>query len=220
MTILLCFNVFSTGVPARDSELLEVWKQILKLNGVNIALVDSTNGELFEVQQPNVRIVKDCNRPTFEFWMKYMKSSTKSDEICGIIMNSDIIPSQSLIDLLNTNPNVMKANDCWALTRWNIKSCKPKDFANATLFGGASSQDVWVFKLPLFNVMNSDVNFFLGKWGCDNRFAYELKKHGYKVTNPCRTIKTYHLHNVGITREPLTERIPPPYFPVSPCNLK
>lgn len=227
MTILLCFNLFKTGVAARDLELGEVWKQLLQLPHVNIAVVmDVTKGEFPEFEQPsNVRIVPNCTRPTFAFWMEYMKTCAQQDETHGIIMNSDIIPSISFIKLLNDKPNVMGTKDCWALTRWNIKSCDELDIAKATLFGNGQacsqgSQDVWVFKLPIFKTMNESVNFFLGKWGCDNRFAHELKKHGYNVTNPCLSIKTYHLHNVTITREPTTNRIPPPYLLLPPCHLK
>lgn len=33
---------------------------------------------------------------------------------------------------------------------------------------------------------------------CDNRIAYEIKKAGYNISNPSRTIHTWHLHNSGV----------------------
>ena len=69
-----------------------------------------------------------------------------------------------------------------------------------------------------------------GVAGCDNRLVYLLQQAGMIVTNPSRTIKCYHLHNVqwrsylfdaaGVARGgDKIERIPGPYGFAKPKTL-
>ena len=56
------------------------------------------------------------------------------------------------------------------------------EFAGLMFQGGAApiSQDAWMWKSPLPPAL-SDIDFKLGKPGCDNRFAYELRTAGVRV---------------------------------------
>jgi hypothetical protein len=55
------------------------------------------------------------------------------------------------------------------------------------------SQDAWIFRAPLPTALR-DIDFKLGKPGCDNRFAYELRVAGLRVTNPCFAVTVVHRH--------------------------
>ena len=72
-----------------------------------------------------------------------------------------------------------------------------------------------------------DSDFYLGKLGCDNRIAWELKNVGYSLTNDCNLIQSVHVHEtkkrnykqtfVGSKEhEENKEVVPPPYLYVYP----
>ena len=144
-----------------------------------------------------VRINK---RPTYNDYLKVI-SAFHSD--ISIISNSDIYFDETLSYL-----KFLKENECFALSRWDVNKNR-----QSVLIGPQFrkySQDVWIFK----NILNIQADFELGRLGCDNRFAYELKKAGYFLKNPAMTIKIHHLHleerkHCG-NHDP-SKTIPPPY---------
>jgi spore maturation protein CgeB len=78
-------------------------------------------------------------------------------------------------------------NKCFALTRYDLQ-----EDGNYKFHERKDSQDTWIFKGHINKNING--NFCLGTRGCDNKIAYEIAKAGYEITNPCLTIKSYHLH--------------------------
>ena len=86
-------------------------------------------------------------------------------------------------------------------------------------------QDSWIWLGEIRSLENSD--FYLGKLGCDNRIAWEIKNVGYSLTNDCNLIQSVHVHEtkkrnykqtfVGTKEhEENKEVVPPPYFYVYP----
>jgi len=145
------------------------------------------------------------HRPTYN---DFFKMANALDQEISIIANSDIYFDDSL-DCLK----FLDENTCYALTRWDdtLHGC--------IFFNRRDSQDVWIFKNPIKSVK---ADFEIGKLGCDNRIAYELKQAGYRVANPSRTIKAYHLHSEVRTENEnhdKRETIPPPYEYVLPVEL-
>ena len=74
------------------------------------------------------------------------------------------------------------------------------EFAGLMFQGGAApiSQDAWMWKSPLPPAL-SDIDFKLGKPGCDNRFAYELRTAGVRVyictsIYTCIYVYSYNMH--------------------------
>jgi hypothetical protein len=65
---------------------------------------------------------------------------------------------------------------CLALTRHDVRP------QGLVFQAGAApiSQDAWVWRAPLPPTL-SEIDFKLGKPGCDNRFAYELRRAGLRV---------------------------------------
>lgn len=106
-----------------------------------------------------------------------------------IIANADIYFDESLL-LLAT---VDLRDKLLCLSRWDIQAD-----GSARLFEYAYSQDAWIFQAPIRSIKS---DFCLGVPGCDNRLAWEAQAAGLLVTNPCRSIRAYHLHGSGLRRK-------------------
>lgn len=139
------------------------------------------------IDSPNVKvpsshpklIMESCkNRPQYDDFFLLMKPYLEGVKI---IANSDIYFDDSLSYL-----KYLKKDVCYILTRWDVRNEKPV-FLNRSW-----SQDAWIFRSHLKKILG---NFELGRLGCDGRIAYELTQAGYKVLNPSKTIKAFHLHS-------------------------
>jgi len=105
-----------------------------------------------------------------------------------IIANADIHMDSSL----GLVRDMDLSGRCLALTRHDVVNGGKARSFNA---GAAPiSQDAWVFKAPLPEGVLPNVEFLFGKPGCDNRMAYELRRVGIRVTNPCFRVIANHLH--------------------------
>lgn len=118
------------------------------------------------------------SRPTFRNYFEVINRVSGNDDI-NIIANSDIYFESLDFDV--------RHHQCFALTRYE---CATGAFLNRR-----DSQDSWIFRGLIRNVDLMYCSFSLGRPGCDNRIAWELRNAGYEVTNPSLTIKTYHLHS-------------------------
>ncbi|KAJ1495718.1 hypothetical protein T484DRAFT_3236711 [Baffinella frigidus] len=96
-----------------------------------------------------------------------------------ILANADVHFDKTLEKVVNLDLR----GRALALTRFDVK---PQGLA---FNPGAApiSQDAWIFRAPLPGTLQN-VDFKLGKPGCDNRFAFELRVAGLRVTNPCFSI--------------------------------
>jgi hypothetical protein len=100
-----------------------------------------------------------------------------------IIANTDIY--FDFVNIVKIKSS-LEEDMCFALSRWDVQ-------ADGDIVHHASwdSQDTWIFKGFIKPVSG---NFFMGRPGCDNRIAYEIMTAGYKVRNPSRSIRSFHLH--------------------------
>jgi len=146
-------------------------------------------------------------RPTFAEIFRLTKNFPNS---INCFCNSDIYFKKETIHLLNG----LKENECYALTRYNLKG--GKEVFSPYIKG--DSQDSWVFKGMIKPIA---ANFTGGMWGCDNRLAYEIKQAGYTITNPSLSIRTIHVHAIDDRNHRRTpdNTIPPPYHLVTPTRL-
>ncbi len=88
-----------------------------------------------------------------------------------------------------------------ALLRWDVPASG--NIHEATLFGPrADSQDTWVVRVAdvkatfaaRATAFQGVKGIPFGQMGCDNAFAMEMLKERFRVINPARTLKTYHMH--------------------------
>lgn len=121
------------------------------------------------------------------------------EENVYIIANSDIY-----IEDLPILPN---NNQCFALTRWEVGKNGAITFLNRK-----DSSDMWIFRSRIKSPSYAD---FHNLPGCDNRINWEIRNIGYEISNPSRTIKTYHLHN-GAKSYDGSKRVNKPYLFLEP----
>jgi hypothetical protein len=148
-----------------------------------------------------VVIVGSSSKPTYNDFFFAINKVAKDDDI-SIIANGDIYFEAGLRENLRTLTNKV----CYALSRWNIRLD-----GMAELFERWDSQDTWIFRGQVKGVFG---DFCVGTLGCDNRIVHELRKAGYMVLNPSKTIKTYHVHSGALPRNAhhdLSVTVPPPY---------
>ena len=106
----------------------------------------------------------------------------------------------------------MDPGEAFALSRW-------EDLPGSRgLLDRCDSQDAWIFRGPIKNV---SADFTAGIRGCDNRLAAELHKAGYRVSNPSRAIRAFHLHRSGVRHygHAPADAVPPPYLLIDPAEL-
>jgi len=154
----------------------------------------------------NVEVIRSQNKPTYKFFFDKINESTQLDDI-NIICNSDIFFDDTI-----KLAEKIEYKQVFALSRWDWKP-------NGTSihFNRPDSQDVWIIRGKINNVFG---DFTLGVRGCDNRIAHEFHAAGYMVSNPSKTIKTYHVHNSNIRNYTFNDVVPPPYRTIQPEELK
>lgn len=152
-----------------------------------------------------VIMVESPGKPTYESFFQKINEITGPDDI-NIICNSDIYFDHT-IELANA----IKPKQVYALSRWDV--IHPWQIIH---FDRADSQDTWIIRGKIEGVFG---NFTLGTRGCDNRIAYEFSKAGYAVSNPSKSIKTYHLHRSNIRNYTMADVVPPPYLTIATSSL-
>ena len=72
------------------------------------------------------------------------------------------------------------------------------------------SHDAFAFRLPYPKFLIESVDFHLGTPGMEARMIYELDRMGLKVTNPCKSVTCWHVHQrrrIGEYRFPVVNTL-------------
>ena len=154
----------------------------------------------------NVIVIESSEKPVYRAMFDKLNQLSGPDDI-NIICNSDIFFDDSIL----LTEQHLQHRHVYALSRWDYLNSH-----SAQLFDRGDSQDTWIWKGYLQNVIG---NFTLGKRGCDNRIAWEFKDEGYYISNPSRSIKTYHVHNSNIRNYSNTDVVQGKYLHVHPASL-
>ena len=133
-------------------------------------------------------IVNFENRPTYNQFFEETKNYPYD---INILANADIYFNDTLALVKGISPR-----EAYALTRWEVnKKGTIVPFEEMHVENkhakAKHSQDVWVFKGAVERVQG---NFHLGRPGCDNRIAAEIRRAGYKLSNPSFQIQCIHKH--------------------------
>lgn len=196
---LLCTSYYETGNPIRDAE----FSKCRDLHLISQHIDHILNLGTLKVDHPRVTNIS-YERPTYE---DFLKEAKKLNYDYTVIANSDIYFDESL----NWIKQIKMDKTMIALTRWDMDN---NGFAK--FFNYEWSQDVWIFK----DLPEGIGKYFLGLPGCDNKFAYEAELLGFKVLNPSKDIKTYHVHNSNARNYGEQDRLPPPYKEVAISSIK
>jgi hypothetical protein len=145
------------------------------------------------------------SKPKYDLFFQKINEITGPEDI-NIICNSDIY-FDNTIELANK----IQHKQVYALSRWDV--IHPWKIVH---FDRQDSQDTWVVRGRVDGVFG---DFTLGIRGCDNRIAYEFNKAGYTVSNPSKSIKSYHLHKSNIRNYIMSDVVPQPYLTIKPSSL-
>ncbi|QDS88902.1 hypothetical protein EC9_30970 [Rosistilla ulvae] len=194
---------------ARLAEIVECLHRNVAANAVDeVCLLLETCSGPFE--HPKIKARPISGRPLYRDLFEWARESCKSNDDLSIVCNSDIYFDSSLLALQRT----LQANQCVALTRWDVRNN-----GSAILFNRNDTQDAWIFRGPPRDIVD---DFPIGVPRCDNRIMYELRRAGYLVINPAFSVRSYHLH-AGQREEydqtKLSAFVDPPYQYLWPHNL-
>ena len=203
--IVLITSYFLSKNHLRQQEL----DQCLKLNSENtlidkIILLNDCHYDLnflddnYKIYQ-HVDSALFCNkRLIFKDVFNFINEFCMEGDIC-IVSNSDIYIDFTIDGLLSKSLD----NIFLALSRYDEGELKVK----------GDSQDTWIFKHPLkINIEECDFTF--GAPGCDNALAYIALNSGFNVVNPCKSIRTHHLHTSNERSYSFKDTVKKPYYVV------
>ncbi len=180
----LFVNQYTDPSPIRNAELLECVRR-------NKAIFDE--------------VVSLDGRPSYNDFFIRINEVAKSGDI-SVVANSDIYFDSTAVHLDN-----LSADQCYALSRWEVKPD-----GTSEMYAKDDSGDAWCFRGAV-KPMKVVADFPLGFCGCDNRASLLMEMAGYQVLNPAKTIHAMHLHCSGIRHyDRIKDRIRGPYLLITP----
>ena len=189
-TRLLAYqSLYEDPSPARNAE-LERCRELVHANPLvtqRVYLRESTLPPRV-IDTPAMRVVLRRTRPTFRDFLDLFEGG----DTINVLANSDVYFDETLALVAR-----LGRRDCFALSRWDVQPD-----GSSRLFDEPASQDVWCFRGRVPDAL--EASFFLGWPGCDNRFAHEVARAGYALTNPARSLRCHHLHLSGVRSESWT----------------
>jgi hypothetical protein len=195
-------NLFMSFFIPKEEERL---KELFKVLRFNLACEDIERIYLLSEHEINlpeefkvhkIKVLRTESRTTYKDCIEAANAAVKDDSTISIIANCDIYFDDRNLRLIK---QLNFTDTAFALSRWDVDNT-----GKARHFNYEWSQDTWIFKGMIPDIESS---FIFGVPACDNRFAFEMKKHFRRIANPSFTIKTYHLHNVGVQRYSEADRL-------------
>lgn len=185
MDLVVYSQYYRTRTPDRQLEIDECLRRNLNHPGISrmVLFCESDAPPVPEGTVP-VEVVSSDERITYAEWFRWVKRQGSG---IGLLLNADIYLDEGLEHLTATcnGPDTFLA-----LTRYNPGHAgfHLNDYPHWT-------QDVWGVRadaeLPESLLYAS--SFPLGFPGCDNRIAYVMWSHGFRVRNPCYHVRSVHL---------------------------
>lgn len=129
---------------------------------------------------------------------------TSSDDI-SIIANADIYFDDTVVLFA-----ALDLHEVYALSRYDLRT------DGTSIMNPALGIDTWVFRGRIRGVR---ADFPIGSWATDVRFNAEILLAGYRLLNPARTIRSYHVHTSGIRNYRSRSEYPGPEATITPHVL-
>lgn len=181
---------FKSRNPKRNEEFLSC----LECNARNpmieriYLLVD--DGHLPDFSSNKVHILRLGNRPTYQDWLRL--ALRKSAGCIAVLANTDIHFDETIGNLKKLLAEPLRFV---ALSRYDMVGAGFELHKNPEW-----SQDTWALAVPdrPDEALIKALDFPLGVPRCDGKVAYTFLLHGYSLHNPCRHVKSYHLHDTPV----------------------
>lgn len=164
-------------------------------------------------------------RPTFYDFFSWSRELLNIDYHAGdliVLANSDIY-----FDATINKAMKMDMREVYALSRVDVRNHgTPAEIHEP--FYRADSQDVWIWRAGFDLPSEGMAYFHMGKPGCDNAIAERFSRKGMAygeryeraaVSNPCKSINCFHLHETGLRTYTPGEACPRPYKLLTPTAL-
>ena len=206
----LIIEYFQSKNHIRNGEYLYCLHENIGIDQIDNIYIFVEEGSDLNFDSPKIKKIVSKERPTYQDLFEYCNEHMK-DEIC-IVANADIIFDDTLEYFYDLDMD----NQFYALTRWEVSTSDGKNW-EIEPYNNAASQDVWVFKTPV--LASDNMNYTMGKPGCDNKITYHMRELGYVCRNPGRKIITTHFHVSNFrTYNWESDRVPGPYLLIAPTD--
>jgi hypothetical protein len=140
-----------------------------------------------------IRVVAHERRTTYRDLFAYANGRLPGRRV--VVANADVYFDRSLARLEGYD----LSDRLLCLSRWEVEAD-----GTTYLFEHDGSQDAWIFETP---IRTFPCDFPLGLPGCDNRLAWEASQAGLRLSNPARSVRTYHLHLSRVHRYSEAQRV-------------
>jgi len=206
----LVIEYFQSRNHIRNGEYLYCLHQNIGVDEIDSIHIFVEEGSDLNFDSPKIKKIVVKERPTYKDLFEYCNKHMKN-EIC-IVANADII----FDDTLRFFESLDMAKQFYALSRWEISTNDGKNW-EIEPYENAASQDVWVFKTPVLT--SDEMNYTMGKPGCDNKIPYHMRELGYTCRNPGKKVVTIHFHVSNFrTYNVKDDRVPGPYLLIAPVD--
>lgn len=149
------------------------------------------DGHVPPVTSDKITILPIPGRPSYLDWLTLSEEHSKG--AVSVLANSDIYFDKTVTEM----HKVFGASDhaFAAISRYEIQGDKITMHPNPQW-----SQDVWAVDgdVPVSDQIKKQLSIPLGVPRCDNKIGYIFSIHGYDIFNPCKTLRTYHLHETEL----------------------
>ena len=185
MDLVLYSQYYRTRTPERQLEIDECLRRNLNHPGISrVVLFCESDAPPVPQGTVPVEVVTSDERITYAEWFRWVKRQGSG---IGLLLNADIYLDEGLEHLAASfdTPEAFLA-----LTRYNPGHAgfHLNDYPHW-------AQDVWGVRSDseLSQSLLYASSFPLGFPGCDNRIAYVMWSHGFRVRNPCYHVRSVHL---------------------------
>jgi hypothetical protein len=216
-SVNLYYNYFVPQNPVRAAEVLSC---------LAVALSDPTFGRIVLLAEAGsvapaggkCGVWPSSSRPLITDYFEAVRGTSADDDV-NVIINSDCF----LDPRTSGRVQRVRAGEACCLSRVELESIVPLR-VNRTLTRQLrpvryAMQDSWIFRGKPRDGMFLD--YPLGRLGCDNRLAYELKTAGYEITDRYRQLRLMHYHVSQSRNWTAADRVPGPYaFPPKPFDQR
>ncbi|MGR3458065.1 MAG: hypothetical protein ACU0FO_09190 [Pseudooceanicola nanhaiensis] len=186
-TIHLYTPYYLSDDHERQKELDLCLQKNLEVKEIDHIFLMVDDGHEPPVKSDRVTVLPIASRPTYLDWLEL--TERHSTGALSVLANSDIYLDRTVTELHKIFDTSERAFA--AISRYEIEGDRVTMHKNPQW-----SQDVWVVDgiMPVPEQIKKRMNIPLGVPRCDNKIGYVFSVHGYDIFNPCKFVRTYHLH--------------------------
>ena len=199
--INLFFPYYQCGDKERQQEIDLCLRQNIANKTISKLIVLIDDNSVLPFEDAKITTIYLESRPTYKKWLELTQGLVLSG--VSVLCNSDIY----FDDSINVFKQLLSEKQRFvALSRWEVIGTDTKLHPNPHW-----SQDVWA--IPCSNDLTTDflrlLDFPMGVPRCDNKITYLFGILGWDIYNPCKQIKSYHVHETDMRtyKKKLDDRI-------------